>query len=61
MRSEQADGIEVYTKLIDQVDQVDVNMVDVMDDVDRELARELRRADNGGRDVVVEEEDVLMP
>jgi hypothetical protein len=38
---------------------MDVNMADVMDDVDRELAKELRRADNGGRDVGEEEEKAL--
>jgi hypothetical protein len=36
-------------------------VVDVFDDVDKELAREIRRAENGGRDVVVQEEDVLAP
>jgi hypothetical protein len=40
---------------------IDVHVVDMFDDMDMELARELRRADNGGRDVVVQEEDVLAP
>jgi hypothetical protein len=60
MKSEQADRTEINIRLIDQ-DVFDVHVVDVADDVDMELARELRRADNGGRDVVVQEEDVLAP
>jgi hypothetical protein len=60
MKSKQADGIEINTKLIDQ-DVIDVHVVDVFDDMDKEMARELRRAANGGRDMVVQEEDVLAP
>jgi hypothetical protein len=44
---------------MDLMDDEWTGMVDVMDDVDRELARELRRADNGGRDVGVEEETAM--
>jgi hypothetical protein len=60
MKSEQADRTEINIKFIDQ-DTVEINVMDVYDDVDRELARELKRAENGGRDVVVEEADVLAP